>query len=189
MIKITNYKLQITNLRRGFTVLETIIAITVISLAIAGATSAVTTGLIGASIAKDQVQAFYLAQEAVEILRNKRDTNILTNFNGTATNWLAGIAELATDPCAPGNTCTVDAFAYSLSNSGCTGWNSCPYLRQDSLNYLYGYDGSWVETPFRREVQIEIISATEIAVTVQVSWTHGLSSRSFKTKTILMSWF
>lgn len=175
-------------MKKGFTILETIIAIAVVSLVIAGATSAVRTGLVGSSIAKEQVKAFYLAQEAIEVVRNKRDGNILANFNGTPTNWLAGIARVG-DPCAPGNTCAVDASTYTLSNSGCSGWNSCPYLRQDPNTYLYGYNGAWTETLFRREIQIENISADEINVTVQISWTHGATTRSFKTKTLLMNWF
>ncbi|MEK7062405.1 MAG: prepilin-type N-terminal cleavage/methylation domain-containing protein [Patescibacteria group bacterium] len=179
---------KIFNFRRGFTVLETIIAIAVVSLAIAGATSAVRTGLVGASIAKEQVKAFYLTQEAIEVIRNKRDGNILANFNGTPTSWLAGISEVGA-PCAPGNTCVVDASAYSLSNLGCSGWNSCPYLRQDPSAYLYGYNGSWTQTVFRREVQIENVAVDEINISVQVSWTHGAATRSFKTKAVLMKWF
>lgn len=179
---------QIPTSKAAFTVLETIIAIAVVSLAIAGATSAVRTGLVGSSLAKDQVKAFYLAQEAVEIIRNKRDGNILTSYNGTPTNWLAGIAE-AGDPCAPGNTCRVDAtgfggvFLYFCGMS----WNTCPVLSQDSSTYLYGYSG--VQTSFKREIQIETISATEVSITVQVSWIHGAIGRSFKTKTTLMNWF
>lgn len=177
----------------GFTVLETIVAITVISVALAGAITAVRTGLISSSISKEQVKAFYLAQEAIEIIRNKRDSNILAAYNGAAVTWLSGIAEVG-DPCEPGNTCTVDATSYSLSKTGCSGWNTCPYLRQNlnsgSTTYLlYGYNGTWSLSSYRREVQIESISPTEINVTVQVSWMHGATSRSFKTKTILMNWF
>jgi type II secretory pathway pseudopilin PulG len=186
-------KLKIENSERAFTVLETIIAIAVVSLAIAGATTAVRIGLVGASIAKDQVKAFYLAQEAVEIVRNKRDANILASYNGTPTNWLAGIAQ-ASDPCdmnVADKTCTVDATGPGgvfLTSCG-GGWNSCPYLRQNSSTYLYGYDGSWNQAPFKREIQIENISANEVSITVQVSWAHGAVLKSFKTKTTLMNWF
>lgn len=180
-------------IKKGFTVLETIIAIAVVSLAIAGATSAVRTGLVGTSIAKEQVKAFYLAQEAIEILRNKRDGNILSNLYGTPTSsWLQGIAGDG-DPCGQQRVCTVDATTLGLSNAGCTGWDSCPYLTQNSTTFLYGYDPSWITTPYRREVQIECAgpcdAATEVAVSVQVSWSHGTTQRSFKTKTILANWF
>lgn len=179
-------------MKKGFTVLETIVAIAVVSLAIAGATAAVRTGLVGSSLAKEQSQAFYLSQEAIEIIRNMRDANVLANFNNTPTNWLSGIAT-AGSACAPPNTCTVDANIYPLqnplSNIGCSGWNSCPYLRQDPVTFVYGYNGAWPQTRFRREIQIETVSANEVNITVQISWLHGVVARSFKTKTILTNWF
>lgn len=180
----------------GFTILETIVAIAVVSLAISGASTAVRTGLIGSSIAKDQVKAFYLAQEAIEMLRNRRDHNILNGYNGGSNTWLTGITNQDPNParggCAIGLTCIVDTpnnFITSCSGS----WGSCPYLLQNGsvepMAYLYGYNAGWAPTPFKREIQIESVSANEIIVTVQVSWTHGSTTRSFKTKTIIMNWF
>jgi type II secretory pathway pseudopilin PulG len=191
----TKFKFQAHDYMRGFTILETILSIAVVSLAIAGATSAVRTGLIGSSLAKEQVQAFYLAQEAIEIIRNKRDANVLATYNNTPTNWLAGIA-LAGDPCHPANFCTVDAYTFTLTNvstSGCTSWSAaaCPFLRQnpDQANLVYGYNGAWNATQFKRIIQIESISADEVSVSIQISWTHGTMPRSFTTKTTLMNWF
>ena len=182
------------NFSTGFTILETIISIAVVSLAIAGAATAVRVGIVGASSAKDQTRAFYLTQEAIEIIRNKRDGNELSNLSNGSTDWLTGIA-LPGNPCAPDNICTVDATNYTLSNSGCgSEWNTCPYLRQDlnssSASYLlYGYNGSWTQTPYRREVQIQSISSTEVSITVQITWLRGTTLKSFKTTTIMKDWF
>jgi len=180
----TNFKLK-----RGFTVLESLFAISVVSLAIAGATLAVRGGLYSSSLSKEQVKAFYMAQEAIEIIRNKRDSNVLAN-----TNWLTGIANSG-DPCATGRICYVDGYNNQLRwDNGCTGtWGSCPVLRQKTTSgvdqYIYGYDSSWSPTNFKREVMIEPMNSNnEVMVTVSVSWNHGILPREFKTKTTLTNW-
>jgi len=175
----------------GFTILESIVAIMILSLSISGAFSAVQQSLSQSIIAKDEVKAFYLAQEAVEIIRNKRDTNQLPILDGGSGNWLDGISALASDPCYFGKTCRVDAtgpndvFFYACSGS----WNSCEVLRQDETTFIYSYDGNDPTTNFKREIQIESISANEITITVRITWTKGsLPSREFKVKTSLFNW-
>ena len=181
----------------GFTVLETIVAITLLSVAISGAFAAVRTGIYSASIAKEETRAYFLADEAVEMIRNKRDSNFLDRVvNGASTNWLAGIASSASDPCFTGKTCMADAFSNTLSNSNSSGscptsgnvWGSCPNLRQDPNTFLYGYNTSWPQTIYKREIQVETISANEVSVTVQVSWNHAGNPRSFKIKTTMDNW-
>ena len=172
----------------GFTVLESIIAIAVVSLAISGAFAAVRTGLSSSSQAKEQTKAYYLANEAVEMIRNKRDSNGLDILvNGGSSTWLTGIAENASDPCSFGNTCYVDVYNNALVRCGAE-WDSCPVLKQDPNTYLYQYTtGS--DSIYKREIQIENTSATEISVTIRISWSHAGIAREFKTKTIFTNWF
>lgn len=176
--------------KRGFTILESIVAILVLSLSISGVFSAVQQSLSQTTIAKDEVRAFYLAQEAVELIRNKRDANRLSSINGPMVTWLSGIAAVANDPCYFGKTCRVDATGpggtYLYSCGG--GWGSCDVLRQNATTFLYGYDGSWPATNFKREIQLEQINTDEVSVTVRVSWDKGIISREFKAKTSLFNW-
>ena len=175
---------KIFNSSRGFTVLESIVAIAVLSLSVAGVFSAVQQSLSQAIIAKDEVKAFYLAQEAIEIIRNKRDTNQLSKINTGSGNWLDGIVGVS--DCSIGGICKVDAYAADKIQSCVT---NCENLRQNQTTFLYGYDGSWVATNFKREIQIESINANEISVTVRISWTKGsLPPFVFKAKTHLFNW-
>jgi prepilin-type N-terminal cleavage/methylation domain-containing protein len=189
MSKIYNLQFKVFNSKAGFTVLESIIAITVVSLAISGAFSAVRTGLSSSTQAKEQTKAFYLAQEAFELIRNRRDSNILDNLiNNSGLSWRAGISN-AGDPCAAGRTCRVDVTGPSgiyFTDCGVS-WDSCPVLKQDGTSYLMQYS-SGLDTVFKREVQIENTSADEISVTIRVSWSHAGIPREFKTKTILTNW-
>ncbi len=110
---------------------------------------------------------------------------------GGSGDWLFEIAGNSSYSCHFGSTCTVDAFVYPSSNWSmrCSaGWGSCPNLRQDPTLLLYGYNGLWVATNFKREIQIESVSANEISVTVRVSWNKGSINREFKVKTHLFNW-
>jgi type II secretory pathway pseudopilin PulG len=170
----------------GFTILEAIVAIAILSVSISGVFAAVKQSLSQISITKDEVRAYYLAQEAIEIIRNKRDDNQLTKINfGTGT-WLDGITDAAN--CPFNKVCRVDAKPFPPSVTYCgVAWGSCPVLKQDTGTFLYNYSvvsGTNVATTFKREIMLEQINANEISITVSVSWAKG----SFKAKTILFNW-
>ena len=184
MSKIFNFKFSIFNKnpRSGFTVLESIVAVMILSLAISGAFSAVQQGLSQSIIAKDEVKAFYLAQEAVELIRNKRDNNQLVFMNGGADSWLSGITDAPN--CPPNKVCRADVVAHSLTLCG-DNWESCPVLKQDQSTFLYSYT-SGTNTNFKREIKIEpSTDPNEIKITVKIYWTKGIITRSFEFKTLL----
>lgn len=172
----------------GFTVLESIVAIAILSLSISGAFSAVTQSLSQATIAKEEVKAFYLAQEAMEIIKNKRDSNQLNIIKNGSGHWLSGITQDVVDNCFFGKICRVESSNPSNFSYCGTTWGDCLILRQNSTTFLYGYNATWPATNFKREIQIEYINDDEIAVTVRVSWTKGIITREFKAKTHLFRW-
>lgn len=172
----------------GFTVLESIVAIFVLSVAISGAFTAVQTSLSQSTISKDEVKAFYLAQEAVEIIRNKRDANQLSRISGVSTSWLSGFAENSGDPCYFGKVCRVESSLPTTFVTCGNSWDTCPNLRQDSSSYLIGYNGAWGLTNFKREIMMGAPSADEIAVVVRVIWTKGARTYEFKAKTHMFNW-
>ncbi|MDD3861530.1 MAG: type II secretion system protein [Candidatus Gracilibacteria bacterium] len=74
--------------KKGFTLIETMIGLTILTIAIVTATSLLI-GLIQSNrhITKS-LQAYYLAQEGLEAVRNIRDTNWMNNRD-----WEKGISE------------------------------------------------------------------------------------------------
>ena len=75
---------------RGFTLIETFVAISIIMVAIVGPLLIVSRALSSSYYARDQIIAFYLAQDAVEFIRNKRDENKL-NYINDSNKWLDGL--------------------------------------------------------------------------------------------------
>ena len=177
--KMLREKLQIN--KKGFTLIETLVAVSILVLAVTGAFSAAHNGMMSSLYSKDQVTAFYLAQEAIEQIRNLRDQN---GIRGNPQGWLSGIANPG-DPCTFGNTCYVDALNDAAPLILCPA--TCPTLLLNN-NGFYSYDNG-TTTKFRREVNISSISANEIVIEATVYWTKGvLVDRSFTAREHLFNW-
>ena len=166
--------LQLTT-NKGFTIVESLVAISILVLAITGATSAIQTGISSYIFSKDQIIAFYLAQEGFEQIRNIRDENGLKKIS-----WWTGLGA-----CFSPSACTVDPVVSSVP-SACTP-GSCQVLKQDPSTGFFGYT-SGSDTIFRREIVLTSINAHEILVLVTVNWSKGTMSKQFRAKENLLDW-
>jgi prepilin-type N-terminal cleavage/methylation domain-containing protein len=166
----------------GFTIIESLVAVAILVTVIIGATGVMQSGISSYIFSKDQIAAFYLAQEGFEQIRNLRDENRLNSRD-----WLYDIAENSSDPCYFGSACTVSPVETS-SATRCSSPGSCPNLRQDPDTGFFGYNTLWNETIFRREIELSSINADEVAVTVTVDWHKGVLSRQFKARENLLDW-
>ena len=173
---------QATN--KGFTIVESLVAITILVLVVTGVTSAVQTSLSSYIFSKNQIIAFYLAQEGFEQIRNMRDENSLKGQE----DWLTGISADPGDPCYFGNACYLDPLFNTLYKcSGDPGEKSCPVLKQHisgSASYRFGYYNSsdWTDTIFIREVSLEWVNPNEISVLVTIDWSKGAVNRQFEAR-------
>ena len=172
-----------TSKKRGFTIVESLVAITILVLAVTGATSGIQTGISSYIYSKDQIIAFYLAQEGFEQIRNIRDVNGLKSQN-----WLTGISSNSSDPCYFGNVCIVSPVE-SVSPIRCNGGaGSCPVLRQNASSGFFGYNSLWPTTIFKREITLSQVNANEVSITVTVDWSKGITNRQFKAKANILNW-
>jgi prepilin-type N-terminal cleavage/methylation domain-containing protein len=65
---------------RGFTLIEAMVAVTILTLSIAGPMTAANRAVVAAETARDQLSASYLAQEGVEYARAIRDDAYLNEY-------------------------------------------------------------------------------------------------------------
>jgi Tfp pilus assembly protein PilV len=157
---------------KSFTLIETLIAIAVVTLAIVGPFHIAQSVLQTSYTARDELIASALGQEAMEYVRNVRDSNFVYNVhNGASRAWLYGL-DGSTGPDCYTHACVVDPGQQTTIDCGSTSCAARP-LYLSSTN-LYNQSTSGTQTRFTRTVRLTQISTTETQVTVTVSWlTHG----------------
>jgi len=75
------FRLQTLDFRlpKGFTLLEVILAITILTIAVGGSFALISQTIAAVSVIQSKLIASYLVQEGMEIVKNIRDTNWLKN--------------------------------------------------------------------------------------------------------------
>ncbi len=166
----------------GFTLVETLVAISILMLSVTGPLYYASESLKAATYARDQITAFYLAQDAFEQIRKIRDDNIYT-----ANDWNNGLTGCETSPSLCTVTDTTNNFYIinKVSNPSSDDWK---YLYISSSG-LYSHNTNGTKTIFKRSVRIEPNDSTnsdnpwegvtEIKITVLIEWNSRGTDRSF----------
>ena len=169
---------------QGFTLVETLVAISILTLSIGTAIGIAASGISSGYIARDQTTAFYLAQEAIEKIKNIRDNNALAPRP-----WLTGITD--SGKCQFGWNCKVDSINNLLSLCGLSASSPCPFLNKDTNSHIpggYAYALGSPPTQFRRTVRITSINSHEVSISVTVLWTKGSSQYYFIARDNMFDW-
>lgn len=182
---------------RGFTLIETLVAIAILTTAIVGPFVAIQSAMNASYVARDQLVATMLAQEGVEYVRSVRDANFMEIIQDPAggRSWLQGLDGTAStvdcldeDPdSGPQLRCLVDPFGsptVALCNS--SGAGLCVPLNLSSSG-LYTHEAG-TATRFTRYLEMERISATEVRVRVTVAFSTGHRSYSSVIDEVLYNW-
>ena len=178
----------------GFTIIEIVIAISLLSFALVGIFSAYSVVVISTADTANQLTANYLGQEGMEIVRNIRDENWMhmdycsfTNLTDPsctpAPMWLDGLTSSGTPAVNCLTGCEVD---YTTGTSASPNWSMKIYaglpLKIDSSG-LYNYTNG-TATKFKRKITITPVTDVTlpanivgvnpsdhiVMVKVQVSW-------------------
>lgn len=148
------YKKNYFNIQKGFTLIEVIAAMFVITVGVVGALIAIQQTMFYTQTSVSRLTATYLAQEGIEIVRNIRDGNWL-ELNPIWDDGLTG--------CEPeGVGCQAD-YSNNQSLDSFTG----NLLKIDGGFYQYS---SGTSTPFTRKITITKPEAKKIEVEVTVRW-------------------
>jgi len=93
------------NNKKAFTLIEALVAISILMIAIASPMTLVQKSLSTATLSKDQMIAAFLAQDAIEAVKNIRDQIAVISISGTDEDWLVGSGGVSLSPCM----CTGDS--------------------------------------------------------------------------------
>lgn len=190
--------------KSGFTLIETIVALTLIVGALAGPFTLATRGLFSSKFSRTKLVALNFAEEGIELVKFYRDNNVLSgtlNWDaglgsgvGTVTYWIGDIY------CDPGNFCTP-------ATGKARNWQQCPVHPCTSLltfdsDGLYSYSGSAASrTVYTRTITIDrnfteqdspplpsVNAADRMRVVSTVTWTDSNIPRKAEVEDILYNW-
>ena len=179
---------KINKLSDGFTLVETLVAISIFTVSIMALMSVLAQGTADTRYAKQKIVATYLAQEGIEYIRNMRDTYVL--YPATSNDWNKFNAKLT--PCNSGNECGFDSSKLVTDNAfifKCSSGDCKLYIDNGSYNTSVGTDSGFV-----RKIEANPILNNEgtiidgIKFFVTVSWTQGSGNKSIVFSESLFNW-
>jgi type II secretory pathway pseudopilin PulG len=164
----------------GFSLVETLVAITVMLLVIVGPMSISSSAARSTSYSSEQVVAFFLAQEGAELAQKARDDLQLQNFAGAnSTPWNDFTSSGLYNECFSTRGCGLqledgDSDGDMQSPLDC-GSDPCRLYINDSggrVRYTYTPTGA-TTTPYSRILYMTETAGREVEVISRVTWQTG----------------
>lgn len=166
---------------KGFTLVETLVAIAIFSLSILGLMAVLGSGISSTNYAKNKIIAGYLAQEGIEYVRNVRDNYVLYNASGGQAGW----DNFRALTCTAGSPCGYNSTSYP--GFGCSWPGQTCRLYVSNGSYEASLSGG-TDSGFVRNIWIEPINANESKIFSRVSWTQGSGNQSVTFSEHLFNW-
>ncbi len=187
--------------RRGFTLVETLVAVSILGVVLAAVLTAAHAALSASITSQNKVTAFFLAQEILEDVKTLRDKN-----NAEEYNWLEGF--IGSDEC--GNKwCVVDKFdedldlkdfpKFSNCGSGVGGggqFYQCDPVKRQKTEREVIFDNTLAggtETQFTRAIKASATAGSgndpyAVELTVKVEWQDKGDTRSIEIIDYIYDW-
>lgn len=182
---------QISKNNTGFTLIETLVAVSIFAGSILALVAVLSNNLADTQYAKKKVIATYLAQEGVEYIRNIRDTYVLYETS-EGQGWIdfqTAISDCLEDEGNPGSGSCDFAVDDSVVNFvPCVGGNCRQILYDDDTGYGYqnGENSGFVRKIVGK--QIGGIGSNEILIVSTVYWTQGSGNYEVSLTDNLFNW-
>ena len=161
---------MIQNSNKGFSLIEVIVSIAVITTALVTAMALISFSVSSIGLSKSKIIATNLAQEGLEIIRNIRDSNWLS-YKRSPENWRDGLG--------------IGDYRVQYNQLGLLGFSSTP-LRIDS-NGFYRYDAD-TDTLFYRKIIIDHIGDNQIKAIAEITWQKKGKRHTIQVEDRLYNW-
>lgn len=171
---------------RGFTIVETLVAIAILLVSVTGPMAFSRTGLVSLEIYEDRAKALSLAREGLEAVKNIRDNNNLTGAP-----WLDGL-----NSCNGALKCSIDTTIIPFDVDLCDP-SGCDPLLQDEVAGIVKYGHTGEPSKFTRTITVreKTLSdetgpvSNEAIVTVTVEWvSSNLIPKEVVLEEFIYSW-
>ncbi|MBP9711766.1 MAG: type II secretion system protein [Candidatus Pacebacteria bacterium] len=180
-----NFFKKLHSTQQGFTLVETLVAISIFTLSILSLMVILTKSIADTNYAKKKLVAGYLAQEGIEYIRNMRDTYVVSSATGQI-GWDAFNALLVSSACNTASGCYFnDAFSdYSTAVVACSN-QGCPEILYESGQGRYGYTGS--NSGYVRKITATI-STNQTKIFSTVTWVQNSGTYSTTLAETVFNW-
>jgi len=166
---LNNMKNKILKINRGFTLIETLVSVLLLAMALSAVFTLMGSTVFASRYAKNEITASYLAQEAIDFIRNDRDS-----LGFQQNDWVSFL----------------DHYGYNTQNatsSFCFTSNGCDI----DAETLYIISSNQIPgTNFTRKIEMFLPNGNtdQISVVVTVNWDNGLASKSQTLSVSLLKW-
>ena len=156
--------------QKAFSLIEVISVLFILSIGLLGVLNLIIQNINSQYFSRQNIIAYQLAQEGVELIRQVRDTN----WNSGA-NWNEHLSD--------GNYYMDYTNSYPIA----TGSTSEPLYLTTNNVYTHNAANNTL-TKFNRLITISNVSDHEIRVTSTIDWVDGTKSRSYTLEALLYDW-
>ncbi len=203
---------------KGFTLIETMIAVFILAITITGTLGIISTSLYSSRYANNEITANYLAQEVSDYIRNDRDTIAFQRMSDSSYGWTNFLNKYGFDTlgtCFSTAGCEIEPvssqsildpsniYQCNTVNTWETGTIDCRILNYDenaTEKVFYTYQtplSGYIPSNFKRKVNMSINATSspssigrtdELDIMVTVEWKNGNLVRSKILRTSLLNW-
>jgi prepilin-type N-terminal cleavage/methylation domain-containing protein len=190
-------KKNILQKNKGFTLIETMVAVFVLTIALAALLSLTSQNLFSARYANNEITGTYLMQEAIDSIRHDRDT-IAFQQNGISGDWDKFLEKYKA--CFEDRGCYVEPADPLFTPEVCStdsklGNIPCPFFMYDERGsnndyYTYKKSDEAVVSKFKRQILMALNpnNKDEVDIKVNVEWQNGTLVRSGSLYYTLLNW-
>jgi|JI10StandDraft_1071094.scaffolds.fasta_scaffold26155_5 type II secretory pathway pseudopilin PulG len=182
-----NYIQQTT---RGFTVVETLMALTVFSMVVVALVTVSSSSVTNVNFMRNRLTASYLGQEGIEVVRNIRD-----GYLASGAGWNSFVAAFD-NQCMSESGCDFDPMQSIAQGDGMYSVSSqseCTLQTDDNSGYYSPVGGLAFQrrTPYCRRIQfipLADVSQNGLKIVSTVTWQDGTTPKTLQMVDYIYEW-